>query len=181
MAATGLFAHLIAVSFKQQDKPLLPFVLWTDFASFFFPFCKSVKQVLIGKVDREDTYILVYTLILTYSCSRSAYKSCNQIEQYLKAKILNEHQCLLFTDWLFLLTVFCAFLFLQTVEKFFSKEIRYLVSSKPEARHVQRLVQDSPVPSPDSGLSSPHPGSRRDSHSHRGSSQGPADTVRSFI
>ncbi|XP_060756236.1 protein DBF4 homolog A isoform X2 [Neoarius graeffei] len=64
-----------------------------------------------------------------------------------------------------------------TVEKFFSKEIRYLVSSKPEARHVQRLVQDSPVPSPDSGLSSPHPGSRRDSHSHRGSSQGPADTV----
>ncbi|MCJ8745540.1 hypothetical protein PDJAM_G00131330 [Pangasius djambal] len=64
-----------------------------------------------------------------------------------------------------------------TVEKFFSKEIRYLVSSKPEARHVQRLVQDSPVPSPDSGLSSPHPGSRRDSHGHRGSSQGPADTV----
>ncbi|XP_047664480.1 protein DBF4 homolog A isoform X2 [Tachysurus fulvidraco] len=64
-----------------------------------------------------------------------------------------------------------------TVEKFFSKEIRYLVSSKPEARHVQRLVHDSPVPSPDSGLSSPHPGSRRDSHSHRGSSQGPADTV----
>ncbi|TSK20196.1 Disintegrin and metalloproteinase domain-containing protein 22 [Bagarius yarrelli] len=64
-----------------------------------------------------------------------------------------------------------------TVEKFFSKDIRYLVSSKPEARHVQRLVQDSPVPSPDSGLSSPHPGSRRDSHGHRGSSQGPADTV----
>lgn len=75
----------------------------------------------------------------------------------------------------------CMFLFFQTVEKFFSKEIRYLVSSKPEARHVQRLVHDSPVPSPDSGLSSPHPGSRRDSHSHRGSSQGPADTVRSFI
>lgn len=64
-----------------------------------------------------------------------------------------------------------------TVEKFFSKEIRYLVSSKPEARHVQRLVQDSPVPSPDSGLSSPHPGSRRDSHGPRGSSQGPADTM----
>ncbi|XP_072515196.1 protein DBF4 homolog A [Salminus brasiliensis] len=64
-----------------------------------------------------------------------------------------------------------------TVEKFFSKEIRYLVSSKPEARHVQRLIQDSPVPSPDSGLSSPHPASRRDSHGHRGSSQGPADTV----
>ncbi|KAG7317887.1 hypothetical protein KOW79_018922 [Hemibagrus wyckioides] len=64
-----------------------------------------------------------------------------------------------------------------TVEKFFSKEIRYLVSSKPEARHVQKLIQDSPVPSPDSGLSSPHPGSRRDSHGHRGSSQGTADTV----
>lgn len=75
--------------------------------------------------------------------------------------------------------VFCMFFFFQIVEKFFSKDIRYLVSSKPEARHVQRLVQDSPVPSPDSGLSSPHPGSRRDSH--RGSSQGPADTVRSFI
>ncbi|XP_066534128.1 protein DBF4 homolog A [Hoplias malabaricus] len=63
-----------------------------------------------------------------------------------------------------------------TVEKFFSKEIRYLVSSKPEARHVHRLVQDSPVPSPDSGLSSPHPASRRDSHGHRSSSQGAADT-----
>ncbi|XP_062841691.1 protein DBF4 homolog A [Trichomycterus rosablanca] len=65
-----------------------------------------------------------------------------------------------------------------TVEKFFSKEIGYLVSSKPEARHVQRLVHmDSPVPSPDSGLSSPHPGSRRDSPGYRGSSQGTADTV----
>ncbi|XP_036414797.1 protein DBF4 homolog A isoform X2 [Colossoma macropomum] len=64
-----------------------------------------------------------------------------------------------------------------TVEKFFSKEIRYLVSNKPEARHVQRLVQDSPVPSPDSGLSSPHPASKRDSHGHRGSSQGPTDTA----
>uniref|UniRef100_A0A3B1ILQ6 Protein DBF4 homolog A n=1 Tax=Astyanax mexicanus TaxID=7994 RepID=A0A3B1ILQ6_ASTMX len=64
-----------------------------------------------------------------------------------------------------------------TVEKFFSKEIRYLVSSKPEARHVQRLMQDSPVPSPDSGLSSPHPASKRDSTGHRGSSQGAADTV----
>lgn len=71
--------------------------------------------------------------------------------------------------------------FFQTVEKFFSKEIRYLVSSKPEARHVQRRVQDSPVPSPDSGVSSPHPGSRRDSQGHRGSSLGPTDTVRSFI
>ncbi|XP_046733295.1 protein DBF4 homolog A [Silurus meridionalis] len=64
-----------------------------------------------------------------------------------------------------------------TVEKFFSKEIRYLVSSKPEARHTQLLIQESPVPSPDSGLSSPHPGSRRDNHSHRGSSQGPHDSV----
>ncbi|KAF5907184.1 disintegrin and metalloproteinase domain-containing protein 22 isoform X1, partial [Clarias magur] len=82
-----------------------------------------------------------------------------------------------------LLMVFCVpifyflFIFFKTVEKFFSKEIRYLVSNKPEARHVQRLIHDSPVPSPDSGLSSPHPGSRRDSHGHRGSSQGPADTV----
>ncbi|XP_026865272.2 LOW QUALITY PROTEIN: protein DBF4 homolog A [Electrophorus electricus] len=64
-----------------------------------------------------------------------------------------------------------------TVEKFFSKEIRYLVSGKPEARHVQRLAQDSPVPSPDSGLSSPLPGSKRDSLGPRGSSLGPADTV----
>ncbi|XP_030641289.1 protein DBF4 homolog A [Chanos chanos] len=58
-----------------------------------------------------------------------------------------------------------------TVEKFFSKEIRYLVSSKPEARHARRLGLDSPIPSPDSGLSSPHPASKK------GSSQGQADTA----
>ncbi|XP_062322011.1 protein DBF4 homolog A [Osmerus eperlanus] len=44
-----------------------------------------------------------------------------------------------------------------TIEKFFSKEIKYLVSNKKEARYVQYLSQDSPVPSPDSGHSSPHP------------------------
>ncbi|XP_069551624.1 protein DBF4 homolog A [Brachyistius frenatus] len=49
-----------------------------------------------------------------------------------------------------------------TVEKFFSKEIRYLVSNKREARYVHCLRQDSPVPSPDSGQSSPQP--RSNSH-----------------
>ncbi|GLD63651.1 protein DBF4 homolog A [Lates japonicus] len=49
-----------------------------------------------------------------------------------------------------------------TVEKFFSKEIKYLVSNKREARYVQCLRQDSPVPSPDSGQSSPRP--RSNSH-----------------
>ncbi|XP_051575682.1 protein DBF4 homolog A-like isoform X2 [Myxocyprinus asiaticus] len=62
-----------------------------------------------------------------------------------------------------------------TVEKFFSKEIKYLVSSKPEARFAHRLLPDSPAPSPDSGVSSPHPSSRRDRH--RDSSQGPTDTA----
>ncbi|XP_027142738.1 protein DBF4 homolog A [Larimichthys crocea] len=47
-----------------------------------------------------------------------------------------------------------------TVEKFFSKEIKYLVSNKREARYVHCLRQDSPVPSPDSGQSSPHPRSK---------------------
>ncbi|KAM3613815.1 uncharacterized protein V6R79_005460 [Siganus canaliculatus] len=56
-----------------------------------------------------------------------------------------------------------------TVEKFFSKDIKYLVSNKREARYVQCLRQDSPVPSPDSGpLSSPHPPSKP----HRPGSQG---------
>uniref|UniRef100_A0A8C2ATW0 Protein DBF4 homolog A n=1 Tax=Cyprinus carpio TaxID=7962 RepID=A0A8C2ATW0_CYPCA len=64
-----------------------------------------------------------------------------------------------------------------TVEKFFSKEIKYLVSSKPEARYAQRLLPESPAPSPDSGVSSPHPSSRRESHGHRGSSQGVTDMV----
>ncbi|KAK5862306.1 hypothetical protein PBY51_017716 [Eleginops maclovinus] len=44
-----------------------------------------------------------------------------------------------------------------TVEKFFSKEIKYLVSNKREARYVHCLRKDSPVPSPVSGPSSPHP------------------------
>ncbi|XP_008297788.1 protein DBF4 homolog A [Stegastes partitus] len=43
------------------------------------------------------------------------------------------------------------------VEKFFSKEIKYLVSNKREARYVRCLRHDSPVPSPDSGQSSPQP------------------------
>ncbi|KAL7394005.1 hypothetical protein ABVT39_019243 [Epinephelus coioides] len=60
-----------------------------------------------------------------------------------------------------------------TVEKFFSKEIKYLVSNKREARYVQCLRQDSPVPSPDSGPSSPHPRSNQ----HRPSSHG--DNVKS--
>lgn len=47
----------------------------------------------------------------------------------------------------------------QTVEKFFSKEIKYLVSNKKEARYVNCLRQPSPVPSRDSGQSSSHPGS----------------------
>lgn len=64
-----------------------------------------------------------------------------------------------------------------TVEKFFSKEIKYLVSCKPEARYAQRLLPDSPAPSPDSGVSSPHPSSRRESHGQRGSSQGVTDTA----
>ncbi|KAJ8004971.1 hypothetical protein DPEC_G00141810 [Dallia pectoralis] len=64
-----------------------------------------------------------------------------------------------------------------TVEKFFSKEIKYLVSNKREARYVQCLGFESPVPSPDSGPSSPHarPGSYRESR--KGSSQGQTDTV----
>nr|XP_020462849.1 protein DBF4 homolog A-like [Monopterus albus] len=70
-----------------------------------------------------------------------------------------------------------------TVEKFFSKEIKYLVSNKRDARYVQCLKQDSPVPSPDSGQSSPHPrsnphrpGSHRDNIKSR--SQGQMDTTK---
>ncbi|XP_026172325.1 protein DBF4 homolog A [Mastacembelus armatus] len=68
-----------------------------------------------------------------------------------------------------------------TVEKFFSKEIKYLVTNKREAKYVQSLKQDSPVPSPDSGQSSPHPrsnshqpGSHGDNNKSR--SQGQTDT-----
>ncbi|KAM4600815.1 protein DBF4 homolog A [Polymixia lowei] len=48
-----------------------------------------------------------------------------------------------------------------TVEKFFSKEIKYLVSNKREARYVERLKHHSAVPGSDSGQSSPHPGSNQ--------------------
>ncbi|XP_047453673.1 protein DBF4 homolog A [Mugil cephalus] len=68
-----------------------------------------------------------------------------------------------------------------TVEKFFSKDIKYLVSNKQEAKYVHCLRQDSPVPSPDSGPSSPHPrsnppypGSHGDNIKSR--SQGQTDT-----
>ncbi|XP_015248364.1 PREDICTED: protein DBF4 homolog A [Cyprinodon variegatus] len=69
-----------------------------------------------------------------------------------------------------------------TVEKFFSKEIKYLVSNKWEAKHVHCLRQDSPVPSPDSGLSSPHPHSNRQPSSNnvdnvKSRPQGSVDTV----
>uniref|UniRef100_A0A665UK57 Protein DBF4 homolog A n=1 Tax=Echeneis naucrates TaxID=173247 RepID=A0A665UK57_ECHNA len=68
-----------------------------------------------------------------------------------------------------------------TVEKFFSKEIKYLVTNKREARYVQYLRQDSPVPSPDSEQSSPHPCSnprRPGSHADtvKSRSHGQADT-----
>ncbi|XP_072250384.1 protein DBF4 homolog A [Leuresthes tenuis] len=68
-----------------------------------------------------------------------------------------------------------------TVEKFFSKEIRYLVSNKREARYVHRLRQDSPVPSPESGLSSPRPRSNPHCPGNHGDnikskSQGQLDT-----
>uniref|UniRef100_UPI0037E8879C protein DBF4 homolog A n=1 Tax=Semicossyphus pulcher TaxID=241346 RepID=UPI0037E8879C len=69
-----------------------------------------------------------------------------------------------------------------TVEKFFSKEIKFLVSNKREARYVNCLKQDSPVPSPDSGPSSPHPRSnphRPGSHGDgiKSRSQGQTDTL----
>ncbi|XP_037309091.2 protein DBF4 homolog A [Pungitius pungitius] len=48
------------------------------------------------------------------------------------------------------------------VEKFFSKEIEYLVSNKREARYVHCIKQDSPVLGPDFGPSSPQPRSNQD-------------------
>uniref|UniRef100_A0A3Q2VIS0 Protein DBF4 homolog A n=1 Tax=Haplochromis burtoni TaxID=8153 RepID=A0A3Q2VIS0_HAPBU len=67
-----------------------------------------------------------------------------------------------------------------TVEKFFSKDIKYLVSNKREAKYVNCLRQDSPVPSPDSGPSSPYPCSnphRPGSHGDiKSRSQGQTDT-----
>ncbi|KAJ8411624.1 hypothetical protein AAFF_G00164320 [Aldrovandia affinis] len=63
-----------------------------------------------------------------------------------------------------------------TIEKFFSKDIKYLVSNQKEARYVQTLGPNSPLPSTaDSGHSSPHPSSRR--VSHKGSLRGPLHTV----
>lgn len=63
------------------------------------------------------------------------------------------------------------------VEKFFSKEIKYLVSNKREARYVQYLGCDSPVPSPDSGHSSPHPRAASLKDGIKASFHGQADTV----
>nr|XP_023700293.1 protein DBF4 homolog A [Paramormyrops kingsleyae] len=60
-----------------------------------------------------------------------------------------------------------------TVEKFFSKDIKYLVSDKRDARFVRGLGRNSPVASPDSGHSSPLPRQR----SPKGSSQGVTDAV----
>ncbi|MEQ2302313.1 hypothetical protein AMECASPLE_005550 [Ameca splendens] len=67
-----------------------------------------------------------------------------------------------------------------TVEKFFSKQIKYLVSNKREAKHVHCLRQDSPVPSPDSGQTSPHPNPHRPSNhvdNVKSRSQGQVDTL----
>ncbi|XP_056300239.1 protein DBF4 homolog A isoform X2 [Pseudoliparis swirei] len=61
-----------------------------------------------------------------------------------------------------------------TVEKFFSKEIKYLVSNKREARYVQCIRQDSAVPNADSGPSSTHPRSNRDKN--KSTSLGQTDT-----
>ncbi|XP_029307220.1 protein DBF4 homolog A isoform X1 [Cottoperca gobio] len=65
-----------------------------------------------------------------------------------------------------------------SVEKFFSKEIRYLVSNKREARYVHCLRQESPVPNPDSGPSSPHPRSNQHQPGSniKSKSQGQTDT-----
>ncbi|KAM8735145.1 protein DBF4 homolog A [Acanthopagrus schlegelii] len=68
-----------------------------------------------------------------------------------------------------------------TVEKFFSKEIKCLVSNKREARYVHCLRQDSPLPSPESGQSSPHPPSKphrpcSNGESIKSRSQAQADT-----
>ncbi|RVE62662.1 hypothetical protein OJAV_G00159440 [Oryzias javanicus] len=66
-----------------------------------------------------------------------------------------------------------------TVEKFFSKEIKYLVSNKREAKYVNSFKSDSPVPSPDSGQTSLQPPSKPQNHAnHRNKrrSQEQADT-----
>ncbi|XP_061771579.1 protein DBF4 homolog A isoform X6 [Nerophis ophidion] len=68
------------------------------------------------------------------------------------------------------------------VEKFFSKEIKYLVTNKREAKYIHCLKQDSQVPSPESECSSPFPGSHPFQPGHCGDhiksrSQGQTDTV----
>ncbi|XP_068616543.1 protein DBF4 homolog A [Brachionichthys hirsutus] len=55
-----------------------------------------------------------------------------------------------------------------TVETFFSKDIKYLVSNKMEAKYVQSFGQEPPVPSPYSGQSSPHPHSKSDRSGNNG-------------
>lgn len=71
-----------------------------------------------------------------------------------------------------------------TVEKFFSKEIRYLVSNKREAKYVHCLRHDSPVPSPESGPSSPHPRSVQHhpcSHGENFKSKNQSQTETQFV
>lgn len=67
-----------------------------------------------------------------------------------------------------------CFILIQTIEKFLSKDINYIVSNRSEAKFAQTQGKNSPVPSPDSvqntGNTSPHPSSRRESNegsSHR--------------
>ena len=105
------------------------------------------------------------------------------------------HSCKTVSSWYSWSIWFIAFhkalyhflvLAIQTVEKFFSKEIKYLVSNKREARYVHCLRQDSPLPSPESGQSSPHPPSKphrpcSNGESIKSRSQAQADTVSSFL
>ncbi|XP_048407869.1 protein DBF4 homolog A-like isoform X3 [Stegostoma tigrinum] len=55
-----------------------------------------------------------------------------------------------------------------TIEKFLSKDINYIISNRNEAKFVQAAGKNSPIPSPDSvqntGNTSPHLSSRRESH-----------------
>ncbi|XP_077431428.1 protein DBF4 homolog A isoform X2 [Vanacampus margaritifer] len=68
-----------------------------------------------------------------------------------------------------------------SVDKFFSKDIKYLVSNKRETKYVQCLRLDSPLPSPQSGQSSPCPHSNPlqpacGSDNTKSRSQGQADS-----
>ncbi|XP_043546276.1 protein chiffon-like isoform X2 [Chiloscyllium plagiosum] len=55
-----------------------------------------------------------------------------------------------------------------TIEKFLSKDINYIISSRNEAKFAQAAGKNSPIPSPDSvqntGNTSPHLSSRKESH-----------------